>query len=396
MVQATRPADDGGMTQTPHDTAGPGGPAGQGPRVPPAQMRDLDRLRRSATDRKIAGVAGGLARHLDVDPTVVRVLLVVLAFFGGAGLLLYAALWLFVPEEGTDEAPIGTSGETRTIVLVTALVVAAVLLVGDSWWWGGNPGWPPPLLPLALVALVVWLVVRNRGERQTSGPSAAGAGGSDVGTPPTGPAYLPPPPPVEPRPPRPRSLLGVTTAVILVALGAVASVELAGTGLPWAVYPATALGVIGAGLVASAFVGRSGGLTFLGLVAALLLAAGVWAPELRFGDLRAHPTSASGLQDRYAYTAGRIDIDLTDVRDVENLDGRVLDLDMRAGEVVVQVPPGLDVDVTSSAEGGRLDILGAVTEGRDVVNDEATPDTAAPDLRIDIDLGFGHARVSTP
>ena len=60
---------------------------GEGPRVSRDEMRDLRRLRRSATDRKIAGVAGGLARHLDIDPTVLRVLFVVLAFFGGAGLL---------------------------------------------------------------------------------------------------------------------------------------------------------------------------------------------------------------------------------------------------------------------------------------------------------------------
>ena len=44
--------------------------------------------------------AGGLARHLDIDPIIVRVALVVLVFFGGSGLLLYGAMWLLVPEEG--------------------------------------------------------------------------------------------------------------------------------------------------------------------------------------------------------------------------------------------------------------------------------------------------------
>ena len=48
-------------------------------------MRDVNRLRRSTTDRYIAGVAGGLGRHFDIDPTVIRVLLAVLTFFGGAG-----------------------------------------------------------------------------------------------------------------------------------------------------------------------------------------------------------------------------------------------------------------------------------------------------------------------
>ena len=52
-------------------------------------MRDVNRLRRSTTDRYIAGVAGGLGRHFDIDPTVIRVLLAVLTFFGGAGILVY-------------------------------------------------------------------------------------------------------------------------------------------------------------------------------------------------------------------------------------------------------------------------------------------------------------------
>ena len=75
----------------------------EGPRVSRDDLTDLSRLRRTVgPDRKIAGVAGGLARHLDVDPLLVRVLLVVLSIFGGAGLVLYLALWLFVPEDYTD------------------------------------------------------------------------------------------------------------------------------------------------------------------------------------------------------------------------------------------------------------------------------------------------------
>ena len=86
-----------------HDTSrGPAGRPGRpprpGPRRPPRRpgtsIRDLGRLRRTAGDRKVAGVAGGLARHLDIDPVILRVAFVVLVFFGGAGLLLYVACWL--------------------------------------------------------------------------------------------------------------------------------------------------------------------------------------------------------------------------------------------------------------------------------------------------------------
>ena len=71
-----------------------------GPRVTRDEVRDLGRLRRTTADRKVAGVAGGLARHLDIDPLILRVGFVVLAFFGGAGLILYAAGWALVPEDG--------------------------------------------------------------------------------------------------------------------------------------------------------------------------------------------------------------------------------------------------------------------------------------------------------
>lgn len=63
-------------------------------------------LRRSAGDRLIAGVAGGLAEYLDVDVVLVRVALVALALIGGLAVPLYLAAWLLVPEEGTDESVI--------------------------------------------------------------------------------------------------------------------------------------------------------------------------------------------------------------------------------------------------------------------------------------------------
>ena len=62
-------------------------------------------LRRSVSDRKIAGVAGGLGRYFDIDPLIFRVVLVVLAVFGGSGLLLYAIGWLLIPEEGESRSP---------------------------------------------------------------------------------------------------------------------------------------------------------------------------------------------------------------------------------------------------------------------------------------------------
>ena len=61
-------------------------------------------LRRSADDRMLAGVAGGMARYLDVDVTLVRVIIAALVLLNGAGLALYIAAWLLIPEDGEDQS----------------------------------------------------------------------------------------------------------------------------------------------------------------------------------------------------------------------------------------------------------------------------------------------------
>lgn len=62
-------------------------------------MDSTRKLYRSKTDRKVAGVCGGLAQYFNIDPTLIRVLFVVLAVLGGSGLVLYLALWIIVPTE---------------------------------------------------------------------------------------------------------------------------------------------------------------------------------------------------------------------------------------------------------------------------------------------------------
>jgi phage shock protein PspC (stress-responsive transcriptional regulator) len=57
------------------------------------------RLYRSRTNRKLAGVCGGLAQYSNTDVTLLRVLFVVLALLGGPGLVIYLLMWILVPEE---------------------------------------------------------------------------------------------------------------------------------------------------------------------------------------------------------------------------------------------------------------------------------------------------------
>jgi phage shock protein PspC (stress-responsive transcriptional regulator) len=65
-------------------------------------------LRRSYQDRMLGGVAGGLAQYFNVDPMIVRIAFVVLTLFGGAGIPLYLAGLLLIPEEGTDQSIAGS------------------------------------------------------------------------------------------------------------------------------------------------------------------------------------------------------------------------------------------------------------------------------------------------
>jgi phage shock protein C len=80
------------------------------------------RLYRCRHDKRIAGVASGLAEYFDIDPTVVRILWVVSIFFGGLSLLLYIAMAIIVPlepEEGLAPAA-GQAGDATDEAAVTA------------------------------------------------------------------------------------------------------------------------------------------------------------------------------------------------------------------------------------------------------------------------------------
>ncbi len=72
----------------------------------PAQDRPAGRppLRRAYHGRMLAGVAAGIADYFGVDVTIIRVAFVVFSFLGGAGIPVYLACLLLVPEEGTDES----------------------------------------------------------------------------------------------------------------------------------------------------------------------------------------------------------------------------------------------------------------------------------------------------
>lgn len=63
-------------------------------------MVEKKKLTRSTKDRMIAGVAGGLGEYFDIDPVLIRLAFVLLAWGGGSGAVIYLILWLVLPESG--------------------------------------------------------------------------------------------------------------------------------------------------------------------------------------------------------------------------------------------------------------------------------------------------------
>jgi phage shock protein PspC (stress-responsive transcriptional regulator) len=63
----------------------------------------MKRLYRSRTDRKIIGVCAGLAKYFDIDPTIVRVLAILVIFISGMGIIAYGIMTFIVPLEKTED-----------------------------------------------------------------------------------------------------------------------------------------------------------------------------------------------------------------------------------------------------------------------------------------------------
>ncbi|HEV3401007.1 MAG TPA: PspC domain-containing protein [Acidimicrobiales bacterium] len=133
------------------ETSVPGGPgAGRQPR----------RLSRSRDDRVVAGVCGGLARSLGLDPLVLRVAVVVLTLAGGTGLCAYLTAWVLLPNDDDGESLASRAVGRRRfdateVVAVGAIVLGLVLLVRETGlWFSDTVVWPALLAGLGLA--VIW------------------------------------------------------------------------------------------------------------------------------------------------------------------------------------------------------------------------------------------------
>ena len=150
------------------------------------------RYRRAQEDKLLAGVAAGLAHHLRVDVIVVRLTFVVLGAVGGFGLLVYAALWVVVPQDRVETvtAPGLAAAErlglrpTRRIRLAVEdagqLLAFAVLALGLAALFQSTSHGVNPVIfwPSVIVAVGVFLIWRQSDESDASPASSVSAGGT--------------------------------------------------------------------------------------------------------------------------------------------------------------------------------------------------------------------------
>ncbi len=62
-------------------------------------MTETKRLRRSRSNRVIAGICGGIGDYFNIDPVIVRVIWLILVFGAGTGIIAYLLCWLIIPNE---------------------------------------------------------------------------------------------------------------------------------------------------------------------------------------------------------------------------------------------------------------------------------------------------------
>ena len=412
----------------------------------------LSTLRRSRTDRKIAGVSGGIGQYAGIDPLIVRILFVVLAVFGGSGLLLYALGWLLVPEEGETESEGERLFHGRSkSSLSTVLAIVIVLVVGlaaTGTLLDSGPGLGG-LGVLVVVAVLVVLLLRN-GSRPPVAPAPAaqqpaapapepGAYGQTPGTaysapaayppapssyaptaplppPPGGPGYpayaSPSPPPLPPPgPPKERSILGrVTLCIALIVVGLLVGWNAAtDSDVPARVVIAAALAVVGGGLLVGAFVGRARGLIVAGVVLVLLASvASVSGVQVRggVGDRTWDPQTVGQLRSEYKLGIGEATLDLSAL-DLSTAGRQRVEVRHGIGDLLIVVPADAVVLVNAEVRAGELqwpDSEDAFLDGRsehlidgtDLSERFTVPESSAPSsavLVIDAELGVGSMEV---
>jgi len=350
----------------------------------------------------VAGVAGGTAQYLGVDPTLVRLGFVVASFFGGFGLLAYLVMAVVVPQDDGTGAPVEGRPPTWAIVLLG--IVGLIVLPGPFFGWGD--GWFFGVGMLWLVALIGVSVLAYRairGERPLFGSGAGGdpaeaktqVAGAEAKTQVAGDGAAP----------RLVRLLAIVL-LVMVALGAAVSVAALGAFATATGNGAIVAGIVialGIGLAATAFFGDGAkrGAPWL-LAAAMILAVpsgAVAAADVRFdggiGERSYSPASADDIPaEGYELGMGQMKIDLREL-DIPAGQSVRLPAEVGLGQLVVSVPSGTCVTGHAEAKGGELLVRGESNSGASPEFDQGpAPESTLPQVEIDAELQFGQLVVT--
>jgi phage shock protein PspC (stress-responsive transcriptional regulator) len=382
------------------------------------------RPRRPRRGRKIAGVAAGIANRYRIDPTLVRVGLVVAAIYGGAGIVVYLLGWLFLPEQDDEVSPFESllgRGRSSTSAMFTVLLCLAFIPT-FSWFFNG---FVPGYLSLLVLGGALYLLHRNRGHLGREQASAQeqpvmpmppvppmpptmptvptvplatpASAGTTVPAPDQAPAPqpeqepemrttppawdplgaapfawdLPDPNPQldvqEPEPPQQRrrkSRVGlVTVGLALIAMAGMGIAMSEGGWINAQHMVGVAMAILGLGMVVGSFV--RGGRGLIGLAVPLsVVGIGLTAVSPSgwhgVGDIDITPTKISQVRPQYNTSAGSVDIDLTQLPEA----GRVRsNIDVDLGDVRVVVPQNADVFLRCHTDVGEINCFDLVKDG---------------------------------
>lgn len=141
------------------------------------------KLYRSTENKVIGGVCGGLGEYFEVDPTLVRVIAVVLFLATqGFALLAYIVGWVIIPkrpfiaEPSEQKREYQTSSWNKYLPGLILIGIGAILLIRSHWYWLDLDDWWPALL--VLLGLV--LIFRRRDKPEVTGDTEASRQESDL------------------------------------------------------------------------------------------------------------------------------------------------------------------------------------------------------------------------
>ena len=379
MVQRCCLHHDDAMNDTtdmPDDTTdmtGPPPPMGDA-RQGGAGSGDTDTGRRLArsNDKKVGGVAAGIAEYFRLDPTLVRlglVLLLVLSF--GSVLVGYLVMWAILPASDGSQPVLDRVADLRLhsrerlgwlVVAVLAVIVFSNLVLGDSTLAGAAPG---ILIPALLIGVGVLLLGRRGDAQSRSVPRPPGDPAAQawvapltqhkLGTPAE--AVKRPKPAKVPKPPKPPGLVTpIVLALMAFSAGVLLVVDQAGAAdVTFTIGASIWLLLIAAGLTVSAFRGRAPGLIAIGVVVSLgTMVARVVDPVIASGagNVTYTVTDPDDLLASYELGVGQLTVDLSQI----DLDGavRTVDIELGVGELVVRVSNGPALDITIANSVGDI------------------------------------------